>query len=52
MLGCKSQLAALVLKYKQAEQAACNSGQELDPEFCETQDLFDTQERVTPGTEI
>jgi hypothetical protein len=21
-------------------------------QFCKTQDLFDTQERVTPGTEI
>ena len=57
MLVDESRLASLVLKYNQAEQAACDSGQETDPEFgftqfCMTQDLFDTQERVTPGTEI
>ncbi len=52
MLVDESRLASLVLKYNQAEQAACDSGQEIDPEFgftqfCMTQDLFDTQERVT-----
>jgi hypothetical protein len=37
MLVDESRLASLVLKYNQAEQAACDSGQEIDPEFGFTQ---------------
>jgi hypothetical protein len=39
-----SQLAWLVLKYNQAELAACESGQELDPRV-----LFDLVDIVDPG---
>jgi len=56
MLVDESRLASLVLKYNQAEQAACDSGQELDPEFLIqnvlTQVLLDTQERVAQAQKL